>query len=79
MARSLPLLIEAQWKKIAPLLPRRPSSARVAARGSTIAVSWKGFCGYCGAALAGRTCRRRIRTLPRAGGGCATGRSRACG
>jgi len=79
MARSGPLLTEAQWKKIAPLLPRPPKQRKVAARGSTTVASSKGFCGFCAAALAGRTCQRNIRTLRLAGGDCGTGTSRACG
>src|SRR5439155_22823658 len=50
MARSGPLLTEAQWKKIAPLLPRPPRQRKVAARGSTTVVSSNGFCGFCAAA-----------------------------
>ena len=49
MARSGPLLTEAQWQKIAPLLPQ-PPTARVAVRGSRIVVYWKGFSGFCGVA-----------------------------
>src|SRR5438105_7476059 len=45
-----PLLTEAQWKKIAPLLPRPPKQRKVAARGSTTVVSSNGFCGFCAAA-----------------------------
>jgi hypothetical protein len=48
MARSDPLLSEAQWKKIAPLLRNRARIAVVAARGSRTAVCWKGFSGFCG-------------------------------
>ena len=47
MARSGPLLTEAQWKKIAPLLPK-PPNAKVVVRGSRIVVCWKGFFGFCG-------------------------------
>ncbi len=79
MARSGPLLTEAQWKKIAPLLPKPPNNARVVVRGSRTVVCWKGFCGFCGAGLAGRTCRRNFRILRRAGGDCETGRSGAFG
>jgi len=35
MARSRPLPTEAQWKKIAPLLPKPPNTARAVVRGST--------------------------------------------
>jgi len=80
MARSGPLLTEAQWKKIAPFCsPSRPNNAKVAVRGSRIVVCGKGFFGFCGAGLAGRTCRRNSRTLRRAGGACEIGRSGACG
>src|ERR1700730_10323884 len=34
---------------------------------------WKGFCGFCGAGLAGRTCPRNSRIPRRAGGGCEIG------
>ena len=79
MARSGPLLTEAQWKKIAPLLPK-PRKQRKGGR------PWienrrvlEGIFGFCGAGLAGRTCRRNFRTLRRAGGDCETGRSGAFG
>ena len=79
MARSGPLLTEAQWKKIAPLLPQPPRQRQGAVRGSRTVVSWKEFCGFSAAVLVGRTCRRSIRILPRAGGGCGTETSRASG
>ncbi len=79
MARSGPLLTEAQWEKIAPLLPKPPKqrkggrpwiqNRRVLERDLWIS----------GAALAGRTCRRNSRILRRAGGDCGIGKSRAFG
>ena len=44
------------------------ANARVVVRGLRTAVCWKGFCGFCGAGLAGRTCRRNFR-IPRPAGG----------
>ncbi len=74
MARSGPLLTEAQWKKIAPLLPKPPKQ-RKGGRPWIEDRRVQGFFGFCGAGLAGRTCRRNSRTLRRAGGDCETGRS----
>jgi len=75
MARSGPLLSEAQWKKIASYSRSRPNNARAAVRGSRTGGCWKGFCGFCGAGLVGRICRRNSRIPRPAGGDCATGRS----
>ena len=51
MARSGPLLTEAQWKKIAPLYSQAAqNNATVVVRGSRTAAYWKGFCGFCGRA-----------------------------
>src|SRR5260370_13605642 len=55
----------------------RARIAVVAVRGSRTAVCWKGFSGFCGVGPAGRTCRRNIRILRPAGGGCGIGTSRA--
>ena len=66
-----------EGKKIAPLLPKPPKQGKGGVSGSRIAVCWKGFFGFCGAGLAGRTCRRNSRILRRADGDCATGRSEA--
>ena len=60
MARSGALLTEAQWQKIAPLLPRSRNSARVVVRGFRIVKCWKVFCGFCAAGRAGRTCQRNF-------------------
>ena len=79
MARTGPLLTEAQWKKIAPCSRNRRSIAGVAARGLRIVACWKGFSGFCGAVLAGRICRRNIRILRRAGDDCGIGRSKGFG
>ena len=79
MARTGPLLTEAQWKKIAPLLPNRPGIATVAGPGSRTVACWKGFSGFSGAVLAGRTCRRNIRILRHAGDVCGIGRSKGFG
>jgi hypothetical protein len=76
MARLGPLLSEAQWKNILPLLPNPRKNRRGAARGSRTAVCWKGFSGFCGAGPVGSTYRRNIRILRPAGGGCGIGRSR---
>ena len=67
MARCGPLLTEAQWKKIAPLLPQPPQHRKGGRRGSRTVVSWKGFCGFSAAAPAGKTCRagkRIARSVP---------------
>ena len=79
MARSGALLTEAQWQKIAPLLPKPPKQRKGGRPGFRTVVCWKGFCGFCGAGLAGKTCRRNSRIPRRAGGGCETGRSGAFG
>ena len=79
MARCGPLLTEAQWKIIGPCSPSRPNNARAVVRGSRTAVCWKGFCGFCGAGLAGRTCRRNSHILRCAGGDCEIARSGAFG
>jgi hypothetical protein len=79
MARSGPLLTEAQWEKIAPLLPKPPKQRKGGRPWIENRRVLEGFCGFCAAALVGRTCRRSIRILPRAGGGCVTGTSRAFG
>ena len=60
MARCGPLLTEAQWKKSRLCSPSRPNTARAVVRGSRTAGCWKGFCGFCAAALAGRICRRNF-------------------
>jgi hypothetical protein len=56
MARSGASLTEAQWQKIAPLLPKPPQQRKGVVRGLRTVVCGKGFCGFCGAGLAGRTC-----------------------
>ncbi len=67
MTRSDPPLSEVHRKKIAPLVP--PSTTRAAARGARTVVFPKEFCGFSGAALVGRTCRKSINIPRRAGGG----------
>jgi hypothetical protein len=84
MARSGPLLTDAQWEKIRPLLPKPPrhlrsGRPRAPDRVPPTAGRWKAFCGFCGAGPAGRICRGSTRIPRRAGGGCGIGRSRASG
>src|SRR5713101_7331699 len=62
-----------------PLYSRsRPNNARAVVRGSRTGMFWKGFCGFCEAGLAGRTCPKNPR-IPRRAGGCEIGRSGAFG
>ena len=79
MARSVPLLTEAQWKKIAPLLPKPPKQRKGGRPWIENRRVLKGFCGFCGVGLAGRICRRNSRIPRHAGDGCEIGRSGAFG
>ena len=79
MARSGPLLTEAQWKKIAPLLPKLPRQRKGGRPWIEDRHVLKGFYGFCGAELAGKTCWRNSRSPRPAGGDCETGKSGAFG
>ena len=79
MARSGPLLTEAQWKKIAPLLPKPPKQRKGGRPWIENRRVLEGILWMLRSGLAGRTCWRNSRILRRAGGACETGRSGACG
>src|ERR1051325_3039582 len=63
MVMSKPLLSEAQWQKIEPLLPSSNANA-VVVRPKTIASYWKGFCGYSKPVLAGAICQEMSASVP---------------
>ena len=79
MARSAPLLTEAQWKKIAPLLPKPPKQRKGGRPWIENRRVLEGILWILRSGLAGRTCRRNFRILRPAGGDCEIGRSRAFG
>ena len=64
-----PLLTEAQWKKIAPLLPKPPKQRKGGRPWIENRRVLEGILWILRAGFAGRTCRRNSRILRRAGGG----------
>jgi len=79
MARYGRLLTDAQWERIRPLLPKRPTRPKGDALRRTTAKCWKAFCGFCAAALAGAICPTNSLRHPPAGGGSEIGKSKESG
>ena len=79
MARSGPLLSEAQWKKIAPLLPKPRKNRRGGRPWIENRRVLEGILWILRSGARWQDLRRNIRILRPAGGGCGIGRSRAFG
>ena len=79
MARSGPLLTEAQWKKIAPLLPKPPKQRKGGRPWIENRRVLEGILWILRSGARWQDLPEQYPILRPAGGGCGTGRSRAFG